>query len=62
MIGSRTNSVVKKDTEKNCVSDLTWSIAAVDDDIGETLERRSTRDTSEETSSQDGSQLSSEDG
>ena len=53
---------MKKETEENGVGELTWVIVVVDYDIGETLEGRSTRETSEETSSQDGSQLSSEDG
>ena len=62
IIDAKTYSVVKKETEENGVGGLTWVIVVVDDDIGETLEGRSTRETSEETSSQDGSQLSSEDG
>ena len=62
MIDAKTYSVVKKETEGNGVCEFTWVIVVVDDDIGETLEGRSTRETSEETSSQDGSQLSSEDG
>ena len=62
MIDAKTYSVVKKETEENGVGELTWVIVVVNDDIGETLEGRSTRETSEETSSEDGSQLSSEDG